>query len=1152
LLLERLEDRTLLDGTTGPAGGGTPFPINQPALALQYMIAVAGIFPPPSGSNTNGAGEGQFLGEVHLFAGTFVPGGWLPADGRLLSIAQDTALFSLLGTTYGGDGVTTFALPDLRGRVAVEVGQGPGLTARKLADKYGAETHTLSEAEMPAHTHSLPGGGTTAPDGNNQPIDIAKPSLGLNYIIAEGGIFSFLGEVRLFAGNFAPDGWVFADGRVLSIAQDTALLSIIGTTYGGDGVTTFKLPDLRGRTPIEAGQGPGLTERVEGTPLGAETVTLPMANLPAHLHSLPGGSLTGVAGSISPSSFDIMQPSLVINYIIATSGIFPDPNGGTFGEGERLLGEIRPFAGTAAPQGWLLCDGQVLSIAQNTALFSLMGATYGGNGTTTFALPDLRGRAAEEVGQGPGLSNRTLGQMSGVEGVTLLSANLPIHEHTFVFSNVSASGTVFADPNGDGVRQAGEPGLKNWMVDVIGANNQTFASGTTDQNGNFTIPGIGPGIWTLKEELQAGWKQTAPKPVPPGTFSFTPTSGGNLTGDDFGDISLAPPPTANGQSVTAQQNIPTLITLTGTAPNGDALSFAVATPPAHGMLGSINQSNGQVIYTPNANYTGPDGFTFTVTDTTTDFTSVAATVSINVTPPAAAFIYDWNGSQSSDWFNAQNWTDVNNGAHHAVPGPADTAVIMGGPFNTVQGGNATVAALQVSGGFLTINAALTDAGPYSQDAGFVAFGANADRLQIAGNVNRAGGVFFGPVGTVVLNGTAGQTVMDTSFHPFQNLLISNSSAAGVTLPGGSNVGASANVSLNAGSLLTLLQGVTASFLTAGGNFSDNGTLVLDQLSPNGGSPTALVKVTGTLALSASSAFVLAVGSPAANAVYTFMDYGTATGQGNVGPGNIVVQGCAPFTPMPSFGAGSLTVTLTSPGIIDTWTGGTDSSWFNPANWSAGAVPGTADTAVIKGAPNDPVLTANAAVGNLTVSGGFLTIQASLTDNGAYNQDAGFVAFGADANQLTIDGEVSHLGGFLSTNGHGTVLLAGSAAQNVVDHSGHALPNISITNSSAAGVTLAAGSTVGATSLSLAAGSALNLSVPAPGNAAAPLIVSGAVTLGSGSHLNLAMGGPSSGATYLFIQYGSVVDNGVVFGFSGQGGFTPTAHKNANSLTVTLA
>jgi hypothetical protein len=72
------------------------------------------------------------------------------------------------------------------------------------------------------------------------------------------------------------------------------------------------------------------------------------------------------------------------------------------------------------------------------------------------------------------------------------------------------------------------------------------------------------------------------------------------------------------------------------------------------------------------------------------------------------------------------------------------------------------------------------------------------------------------------------------------------------------------------------------------------------------------------------------------------------------------------------------------------------------------------------------------------------------------------------------------------------------------------------------------------------------------NAAAPLVVFGAVTLGAGSKLNLAMGAPASGVTYLFIQFGALVDNGVVFGFSGQGGFTPTAHENANSLTVTLA
>lgn len=97
---------------------------------------------------------------------------------------------------------------------------------------------------------------------------------------------------------------------------------------------------------------------------------------------------------------------------------------------EPFIGEIRMFSGTYAPQGWAFCDGSILAIANNSALFSLVGTTYGGNGQTTFALPDLRGRLPMHPGNGPGLSPRTLGESSGSESVTLLATQMPAHSHS--------------------------------------------------------------------------------------------------------------------------------------------------------------------------------------------------------------------------------------------------------------------------------------------------------------------------------------------------------------------------------------------------------------------------------------------------------------------------------------------------------------------------------------------------------------------------------------------------------------------------------------------------------------------------------------------------------------------------------------------------
>lgn len=166
----------------------------------------------------------------------------------------------------------------------------------------------------------------------------------------------YLGEIRMFAGNFAPVGWALCNGQTLSIAQNTALFSLLGTTYGGNGQTTFNLPDLRGRVPLGWGQGPGLTPRDLGEMAGTESVTLTINQMPAHNHTvaavtsegnqnsptnnLPAdtklldkeysdaaantsmkASMIGITGGNQP--FSVMQPYVTINFIIATQGIYP-------------------------------------------------------------------------------------------------------------------------------------------------------------------------------------------------------------------------------------------------------------------------------------------------------------------------------------------------------------------------------------------------------------------------------------------------------------------------------------------------------------------------------------------------------------------------------------------------------------------------------------------------------------------------------------------------------------------------------------------------------------------------------------------------------------------------------------------------------------
>lgn len=121
---------------------------------------------------------------------------------------------------------------------------------------------------------------------------------------------------------------------------------------------------------------------------------------------------------------------------------------------DQYVAEIRVFGFNFAPTGWAMCNGQILSISQNTALFSLLGTNYGGNGQSTFALPDLQGRAPMQEGQGPGLSQRFLGETGGSETTSLILSEMPNHTHNAIGSNgdglnPSPEGNVWAGPGAD-------------------------------------------------------------------------------------------------------------------------------------------------------------------------------------------------------------------------------------------------------------------------------------------------------------------------------------------------------------------------------------------------------------------------------------------------------------------------------------------------------------------------------------------------------------------------------------------------------------------------------------------------------------------------------------------------------------------------------
>ena len=167
----------------------------------------------------------------------------------------------------------------------------------------------------------------------------------------------FVAEIRIFPFNFAPTGWALCDGQLLPISQNTALFSLLGTTYGGDGKTTFALPDLQGGAPMHPGQGPGLSLHDLGETAGSDTVTLPSSEIPAHTHGLGASNQPGedptpanevLARSVGASLYQTntsqnlvlldaaavsvtgggqphnnLQPYLVLTFCIALQGVFP-------------------------------------------------------------------------------------------------------------------------------------------------------------------------------------------------------------------------------------------------------------------------------------------------------------------------------------------------------------------------------------------------------------------------------------------------------------------------------------------------------------------------------------------------------------------------------------------------------------------------------------------------------------------------------------------------------------------------------------------------------------------------------------------------------------------------------------------------------------
>ena len=216
-----------------------------------------------------------YIGEVTVFAFNFAPAGWITCEGQLLPIAEYTELFSLIRTTFGGDGVETFGVPDFS----------------SLTEEGGQYCMSLFGTVPNVKRDALPG------------------------------------ELALLPYE-PPPTWINCDGQMLLIAQYQSLFQLLKTTFGGNGTTTFGIPDLRAVPPL-----------------------LPEGSGPASIYSI---------ANVPPAS-----------------------------SAEAILAEVKLFPSACPPKNWSTCDGQLLPVENNTALFSLLQITYGGDGKTNFALPDF-------------------------------------------------------------------------------------------------------------------------------------------------------------------------------------------------------------------------------------------------------------------------------------------------------------------------------------------------------------------------------------------------------------------------------------------------------------------------------------------------------------------------------------------------------------------------------------------------------------------------------------------------------------------------------------------------------------------------------------------------------------------------------------------
>lgn len=352
-----------------------------------------------------------------------IPDGFLPCDGRLMNINGNNALFAVIGNTFGGNGFTNFALPDLRGRVPIGAGQGTDGNNYVVGQTYGASSLPYSFSSIPPHTHAFGGSVESLPSGGgNTFYNIMSPSLVLSFAVRKTGVYptsfqsrdvSFaVGAISMFAfGRTPPSDFLTLDRAYRSL--NTAAFPQLASLFVQGNSTTFSLPNFAGRTLIGVSpMYPLLTE------VGNNFYPGSIDNLPTHTHACPGG-FSEPAGSSVP--LETFQGSVAVHVCISTTG--------SRKRGDPFLAEIVIGLFARGVVNCLPLNGKSVSVTQYASLFSKLNTTAT-NGT--FLVP--RANDAMLVGitdAAPLLAVRK----EGGKGL------LPLWQHTHEFPNV-LNGTI--------------------------------------------------------------------------------------------------------------------------------------------------------------------------------------------------------------------------------------------------------------------------------------------------------------------------------------------------------------------------------------------------------------------------------------------------------------------------------------------------------------------------------------------------------------------------------------------------------------------------------------------------------------------------------------------------------------------------------------